>query len=114
MPNNTLSKLIALLDEEKALLLSGKIDSLAALEPQKIELSEHLESEGRPSSQQLADLQQRIRRNQALLEASSKGLKTASERLKEIRKVMLQLDTYTRNGDMKNIQTSHPKIERRA
>ncbi|MDV7144778.1 hypothetical protein R3X27_19015 [Tropicimonas sp. TH_r6] len=114
MSNETLSQFKTLLEEEKALLLSGKIESVAALEPRKQELAQRLETNSLLSSQQLADLQQKVRRNQILLEASSKGFRTASERLKEIRKVMLQLDTYTRGGDMKNIKTAHPKIERRA
>ncbi|NDR57887.1 hypothetical protein [Aliiruegeria sabulilitoris] len=114
MSNDPTQLLLDLLEQEKTLLIEGKIENVAALEPQKIELAEKIEAQGPLDTENLKRLQQKVRRNQELFEASRRGLKTAAARVSEIRRVLTQLDTYTSNGSLRTLQFAAPKVERRA
>lgn len=114
MQDDILAELTDLLETEKSLLLAGRIEAVSDLEEPKVELIDRLTQMDRPSAEALQALQQKVARNQALLEASRKGFRAASDRLAEIRKAMLRLDTYTRTGEMQNLGRATPSIERRA
>lgn len=114
MSDKAVEDMIALLEEERSLLLNGKLEAVTDLESRKLELAEQFQSDVAPDAAALADLQQKAQRNQTLLEAALKGLKSATARLQDIRKATLQLDTYTRGGDLQNLRLARPKVERRA
>lgn len=114
MRADSLDRLLDLMEEERSLLMSGDIEALADLEPRKTAMLEAFSAEDHLDENRLATLQTKLHRNQALLDAARKGLNAAGARLRDIRKAMLQLDTYTRNGDIRNLQQARPKIERRA
>ncbi len=114
MPETALNELLELLEQERSLLIKGEVDAVAALAEQKEELIEQLRTAGPLPAEGLSKLRERALRNKALLDASRTGLKAAATRLKEIRKAMLQLDTYNRDGNLTNLQTAQPKVEKRA
>lgn len=114
MLDDDMKDLAVLLEEEKALLLAGRVEAVAELEPRKLQLAESLVGQEAAEPTALADLQQKARRNEALLEASRNGLIAAGARLRDIRKAALNLDTYNKNGDLTNLQRTAPSFERRA
>lgn len=114
MTDTTLRQLLALLDEERNLLLKGDIGAIGSLEAAKLDLAQRLEAEDQPSVEALDKLRRSVERNRRLLEAARKGLKSGADRLREIRKALLRLDTYTRGGNLTNLQQASPNVSRRA
>ncbi len=114
MTDTTLKRLLEVLDEERAFLLKGDIAAVGRLEETKLELVEHLETGDRPPVSDIHKVRQIVERNHRLLEAARKGLQSGAHRLKEIRKAMLRLDTYTRSGDLTNLHETPPNVSRRA
>ncbi|MFV0334673.1 MAG: hypothetical protein ACK5JR_11475 [Tropicimonas sp.] len=114
MTDSALHQLFDLLEQEKFLLMKGEIEAVAEMAARKEELVERLHPAALLAAEDLSKLRDMAQRNGALLDASRKGLKAAATRLGEIRKAMLNLDTYNRNGDLKNLQDTRPRIEKRA
>ena len=114
MTDTALQKLFALLEREKSLLMKGEIEAVAQQVEQKEALVEELREAGPLPDSDLSRLRDMANRNAALLEASREGLKAAVSRLREIRKAMLQLDTYGRDGNMTNLRETAPRVEKRA
>lgn len=114
MTEPALEHLIDLLEQERSLLIKGEIEALARQTKRKEELVEQLRSAGPLPTEDLSRLRELADRNAALLDASRNGLRAASSRLTEIRKAMLQLDTYGRDGALTNLRTARPNVEKRA
>ena len=114
MTDTALQRLFALLEREKSLLMKGEIEAVADQAPRKEALVEELRAAGPLSDGDLARLREAANRNSALLEASREGFKAALARLREIRKAMLQLDTYGRDGNLTNLREAAPRVEKRA
>ncbi|WP_424943776.1 flagellar biosynthesis protein FlgN [Aliiroseovarius crassostreae] len=103
----------ALLDKEREILLSGQIEALPRLAPQKEKLLNQLPS-AKATSQQVEALRRKADRNQELLVAVSKGIRAVSRRLEALRSQKTQLRTYDAGGHSKNLAKRATTFEKRA
>lgn len=107
-----ITQLHALLDDERALLLKGKLDALPALLERKRKLIEGLEM---PPQTDLSDLQSKLTRNHALLSSAMEGIQRVSDRLETLKQMRQSLETYDRQGHRRSITAIQPgRMERRA
>lgn len=103
----------ALLDKEREILLSGQIEALPRLAPQKEKLLSQLPST-KVTSQQMEALRMKVDRNQELMVAASKGIRAVSRRLEALRTQKSQLRTYDAGGHSKNLTQRATTFEKRA
>lgn len=108
-----LDRVEALLEAERAALLSGQLDLLAPLLVEKERLARLLGRgpAGRPD--RLARLTQIAARNQALIEAALGGLRRAAARAAACRGVVGQLHTYDSQGARRCLAPGGAKVVRR-
>lgn len=107
-----IKQLHALLDDERALLLKGKLDALPAILDQKRKLIEGLETSPHTD---LSDLQSKLTRNHALLSSAMEGIQRVSNRLETLKQMRQSLETYDRQGHRRSITAIKPgRMERRA
>ncbi|MDA5557423.1 flagellar biosynthesis protein FlgN [Shimia sp. MMG029] len=110
--------LTTLLEEERSILIEGKLDALEALLARKEALFEELEElqeEDPIDLDTLAPLQDLFRRNHALLESTQSGLRATQERMGTMRRVRTSLETYTNTGQRQAVQMSAgQRVEKRA
>jgi len=105
-------RLLALLAEERAALLSGDLGALSVLSGRKEALAEILESEVLGQTQ-ARDVAAAARQNQALLKAAIEGLQAARTRLETARAGGPPLSTYGADGRAQTHSTAKPGLERR-
>lgn len=107
MPEDNATDLIAALDkllsEERAALIGGDLDQITRLAPQKEALMTRLGQITDLERQPVADLQNKILRNQALFDHALEGIRTVSRRLSALRKVRGTLDIYDQSGAKKSV-----------
>lgn len=114
-PDKSGEALSDLLEDERAALLSGDLDRLETLLPQKIELVERLNAGSDDDPSLLADLQSRIVRNQSLLQGAMDGIRSVSEHVNAARAVRATLTVYDGSGRTTQHHSKAPsKLERRA
>ena len=97
-----LRQLLAVMEMERKVLLSGPLGDLAKISAKRDFLLESLVAGG-PVSQRilatrLADIKTMAARNGALLKASMEGMKDARKVIVNMEESLNQLDTYSRNG----------------
>ncbi|MDW4498258.1 flagellar export chaperone FlgN [Sulfitobacter sp. D35] len=103
-----------LLEEERAALLKGDLETVSQLLDSKTELIERL-SRLELESAALTTLDGKVRRNQALLEQAAAGIRKVAARLAELRQVRATLDTYTQRGTRERVELGpDSSVERRA
>lgn len=102
-----------LLDQERQLILAGKIEMLSRIGPEKERLLSRL-GQGRAMSPELDRLRRKADRNQQLLEATARGIRNVSRRLAAMKSRKAQLSTYDRGGQMASLNPVKSTIERRA
>lgn len=107
------STLLSLLEDERQLILTGKIDGLSSLADAKSQVLSQLES-SRLSQTQISRLQTMTARNQSLLAAAAEGIRSAQNRLRTIRNPDQSLKTYTRAGASKVLSRTASSFEKRA
>lgn len=95
---NILTELEDILAREQELLLNGNFSDLQSLVDRKTMLSEWL-ARKKPdlSKEQFERLNMRAQQNEALLQASRRGLKAAMEQLRQTRQAAEQT-TYSKSG----------------
>ncbi|PKP85058.1 MAG: flagellar biosynthesis protein FlgN [Alphaproteobacteria bacterium HGW-Alphaproteobacteria-2] len=108
-----LDRVEALLEDERAALLAGRLDRLAPLLAEKERLADLLGKApaGRPD--RLARLARLAARNQALIEAALGGLRRAAARAAACRGGVRQLDTYDAQGARQSFAFGRTRLERR-
>lgn len=112
MTNPTIDALTDLLEKERAALLSGDIDALARLAPQKERILQSLDAADRPA---LEALHGKALRNQELIDSALQGIRDVTERLQALRLARRSLETYDRQGQRRSIDaTARPTVEKRA
>jgi flagellar biosynthesis/type III secretory pathway chaperone len=96
---NILAELEDVLEEERRLLISGRISAIQELVERKAKLSKCLARE-RPAApvEVYRRLSWRAERNKALLEAAQRGLQAAMAQVKQAASATDQT-TYSRTGD---------------
>lgn len=113
MPHGDLERLDALLDRERAALLSGDFRTIAALLPDKKTLLDRLQGGAKPNST-IDALSAKARRNGALYDAALAGLRAAAERLGG-REGQRALRVYTPAGRSAPLSASRPRnLQKRA
>lgn len=104
-----------LLDQEKAALLKGDLDQVSRLLEQKEALIENLSRLEEGEIRTLEDLNNKVKRNQALLDHALAGIKSVATRLADLRRVRSSLDTYDQHGSRQTIDMKAEKtVEKRA
>ncbi|MCX8508110.1 MAG: hypothetical protein ORN49_04390 [Rhodobacteraceae bacterium] len=111
MSHEAVTHLRQLLEEERALLMAGKIAGLAPLAP-RIEAAQAALALAAPG--QMRALAALALENRALLESAQAGVRAAIARLAAIRAAQNGLNGYTADGSRRqNTLTAH-QVERRA
>lgn len=116
MTNNALARLETILEQERAALLKGELDQLQGLFREKEQVLTSLKTEKNSKDDAYVhSLQQKMLRNQTLLESAIQGIRTVKDRVLEIRKVRDSLETYDGNGHRMEVVVGRPsKLEKRA
>jgi flagellar biosynthesis/type III secretory pathway chaperone len=102
-----------LLDEERALLLSGRLTEVASLADRKAQLLSDLPGSPR-GAPQYRRLRTAAQRTLDLLAAAAAGLRDARARLTELRQSAGTLATYSPEGARLTVSTGRGGVERRA
>jgi flagellar biosynthesis/type III secretory pathway chaperone len=110
---HNVNALLSLLEDERQLILAGKIDALPNLANAKSQALSQLGS-GRLSQAQISRLQTVTARNQSLLAAAAEGIRSAQNRLRAIRNPDPSLKTYTRAGTPQVLSRTASNFEKRA
>jgi hypothetical protein len=95
--NRIIARLDALLDEERAALLSGDLGRIGAGVAEKERLIDALNAaEGR--QQDLSALQAKVVRNQGLLDGALEGIRSVAARMASYRQIRKSMETYDQQG----------------
>lgn len=112
-PNNSVRKLDALLDAERAALLEGRLENVGSMLEEKSRLIAALDGPG--DREELDQLSGKVRRNQQLLEGSLEGVRRVTERLEALRRVRDRFDTYGPDGKRRVVNgEQRSSVEKRA
>lgn len=108
-------KLDALLDVERRALLDGDLAALAGIVEEKETLIDDLNRAEFADGKTLSPVNDKVKRNQALLEQALSGIRTVARRLADIRQTRKSFDTYDRQGHKNRIQGDvDSSVEKRA
>ena len=114
--NDTIDSLDALLEDERAALLSGELDTLHDLHDRKqalIDLLGRLDTAA--SAARLQDVNAKLERNQGLLESAMSGIRSVARRLATVRRVRESLEYYEEGGAKTSIDVGVERtVEKRA
>ncbi len=104
-----------LLDSERLALLEGDLDRISGLLEQKEYLIDTLNGLEPTTRPKLQELQNKVARNQALLDGALQGIRKVASRMAAYRKIRRSLETYDETGHKKIITGSvDHKVEKRA
>ncbi len=101
------------LEEEREILLSGRIAELAGLAERREAVLATL-SATKGDGARLQRLRDRAKRNGALMSAAAEGVNRAIKRLAELRKAAGPIGSYSATGGRCEIGTVGPKFEKKA
>lgn len=113
-PDRLAAQLDTLLDTERAALLGGDLRTIAAGVAEKERLIAALEALGTPHAE-LAGLQAKVIRNQALFDGALQGIRSVALRIANFRRIRKSMDTYDQQGRKQTIPGDVVrKVEKRA
>lgn len=108
-------KLDALLDVERQALLEGNLQTLAEIVDEKEQLIEALNAIELQSSEEISPINDKVERNQVLLEQALNGIRSVARKLSDIRQARKTFDTYNRQGQKSRIEAdAETSVEKRA
>jgi flagellar biosynthesis/type III secretory pathway chaperone len=113
MSEVTVGDVERVLDDERAALIAGDLPALAEIVERKEVLVRGLASGEIPRAR-LAGLKARAERNEELLGAAAKGVRTVIRRVAEIRDANGPLKTYGRDGTQQMLGSAASSLEKRA
>ncbi len=114
-PQQLIDELDAALDREREALLRGDLEQIGELMLVKEGLIEQINALQRIERQQLAAVQHKVTRNQALLTSALEGIRAVADRIADLRRVRAGLETYDRQGQKRNYGTqTRSSVEKRA
>jgi hypothetical protein len=97
-----LRQLLAALEAERAVLLTGPLDDLAHISAKRDQLLESLVQGGAVSQRvlgaKLPDIKAMAKRNGALLKAAMDGMKDARKEIENMEESLNEMDTYAPDG----------------
>ncbi|MCK8484491.1 flagellar protein FlgN [Aliiroseovarius sp. S2029] len=102
-----------LLERERHLVLAGEIEQLTRLAPEKERLLQSLAAcDSSPTD--LEHLRLSTERNQQLLTAAARGIRSVKQRLDALMNGQSELRTYTRDGFARDLSRRESRFERKA
>lgn len=108
-------KLDELLDIERQALLNGNLEALADIVDEKETLIDALNALEFGTPEDIAPVNEKVERNQVLLEQALQGIRSVARRLADIRQSRKTFDTYDRMGHKNKIEgDSETSVEKRA
>jgi hypothetical protein len=111
----TVNKLSELLDAERNALLKGDLEKVTELLEPKEVLFGQIDGEKKHDIRVLKALDDKVKRNQLLLNGALDGIRTVTDRMAALRRVQTSLDTYSADGRKKEIALRPSvSVERRA
>ena len=112
---NNFEALDALLEQERAALLSGDLEKLTEMLPCKVALIDALNRVIHTDIPTLQSLDTKVKRNQLLLDGALAGIRNVAQSLATLRRLRGSLETYGSDGKKRNIDvnTDH-SVEKRA
>lgn len=114
-PQRLIDQLDELLDQERAVLLSGDLDAMAGIAEEKERLIDALNALEPDHSSNLGQLQTKVERNQVLLDGALQGIRNVATRLAALRRIRRTLETYDSKGRKQTIQGEvEHRVEKRA
>ena len=113
--NTLIRKLDELLDFERQALLDGNLEALADIVDDKEELIDALNKLEFGTPEDIVPVNEKVERNQVLLEQALQGIRSVARRLAEIRETRKTFDTYDRMGQKSKIESDRvTSVEKRA
>lgn len=104
-----------LLEAERAALIAGDLEKLASMLARKESLIDALNKAEAADVKMLQAIDQKLKRNQDLLNSALEGIRKVARRMAAFRRVRASLETYDANGDKKIIDVNtNTSIEKRA
>jgi len=117
-PNDTQSlidRLDDLLETERRALLAGDLEKIGPILTRKEQLIDRFNAHEIDRNPNLAAVQQKLVRNQELLDGALEGIRKVAARMAAMRRVRQSLDTYDESGKRQTINgVVLRKIEKRA
>ncbi|WP_170763442.1 flagellar biosynthesis protein FlgN [Ruegeria lacuscaerulensis] len=119
MPSKADAALIRSLEEvldlERTALVDGDLDRLNQMVPEKEKLIGAINELQVFDSDELIRLQEKVERNQALLNSAAEGIRAVASRMAELRRVRQEFSTYGADGQRNGFTVrSNVKLEKRA
>lgn len=103
------------LDLERSALVNGNLDCLEHMLPQKEKLIGAINDMQVFGSDELLALQQKVQRNQSLLNSAADGIRAVADRMAELREVRQEFTTYDSTGRRNGFDVRQAtKLEKRA
>ncbi|MEO0914599.1 MAG: hypothetical protein AAFY59_16730, partial [Pseudomonadota bacterium] len=120
--HSRLSRILKSLAQQRASLVSGRLDTLAPHTRLLQDVLSQIEgmgpTAGKTPDAKLSTLLEACKsaaeENLALLEASQKGVKAAQDHVRSITEAVEQLSTYSGTGERRNLVPSTPRMEKRS
>ncbi len=113
-----LKKLKVALGESNKLLKEYNLEKLSERTAEIETLTARVEALSQPATSQekelFTEVQDLAARNARLLKASIDGTKDATDKIEAIRRATRELNTYTSEGQVENVQNETQTIEKRA
>ena len=114
-PQKLIDRLDELLEKERDTLLQGKLSIMAEIADEKEQLIDALNALEPEFHTDLAALQGKVVRNQALLDGALQGIRKVAARLAALRRIRRTLETYDETGQKQTIQGEvEHRVEKRA
>lgn len=111
----TIEALHDLLECERAALLKGDLDLLVRQLEEKKRLIDSLNNAEQADGGELRDLQDKVLRNQALLDSALEGIRSVANRMSALHRIRRSLDTYDETGRKTTIEGLRDRtMEKRA
>ncbi|HHS89487.1 MAG TPA: flagellar biosynthesis protein FlgN [Rhodobacteraceae bacterium] len=105
----------SLLDRERMALIDGDLELLGRMLAQKQELIDNLNNMDTLEREHLADVHDKVTRNQELLNSAMEGIRAVANRMADLRRVRQGLETYDQSGHKTRFDThTQPSVEKRA
>ncbi|PCJ07223.1 MAG: flagellar biosynthesis protein FlgN [Rhodobacteraceae bacterium] len=114
-PQALIDDLDSILDQERQALVQGDLNKLGELLTKKESLINDLNSITDLERESLVQLQDKVSRNQVLLDSAMEGIRAVAARMAELRRVRKGLDVYDQAGRRTRFSTrGSVNLEKRA
>lgn len=110
-----LTNLDDLLDRERRALLDGDLDGISRSLREKERLIDALNAAGLTDQDDLVGIQEKVLRNQVLLDGALDGIRAVADRMSALRRIRDTLETYDQTGRKTAIDSLRAgQVEKRA